>query len=102
MHHSDISNSKKQAAINLSLRERDILLKNTMLGPALRDRLQLAHIENRIISVEFSLGELDELLGFIAAQDNDNDSISFQNELDDLYERLDDIQKSYIPVDDSQ
>ena len=79
----------------LTLREREFLLSHTFAGPNLTERLQLATVAGTKLAVGYTLDELDELLGYIAAEANHTEDEGLQGELDALYERVQEKMESY-------
>ena len=69
-------------------RERDLVVEHTFAGPNLTDRLNLAGIAGDQLVVRYTLDDLEELIGFVAAAANHADDEALQEELDALYERL--------------
>jgi len=56
--------------VRLSLRQRELILDHTFAGPELADRLRVVEAKNRLITAHFTLSEIDELAGFVAAEAN--------------------------------
>ena len=81
--------------IPFTLEERDLILKKTFTDPALTDRLKLAEVKEGHIKVSFSLNEIDELAGAIAAEANHTEDEALQEKLDDLYDRIADIESRF-------
>ncbi len=77
-----------------SPRERDLAIEETFAGPNLTKRLRLATVAGEKIVVRYTLGDLDELAGFIAAVANYADGVGLQDELDGLFDRLRDEMES--------
>jgi hypothetical protein len=78
-----------------TVRERELVLAHTFAGPNLTERLQLAMVAGTKLAVTYSLDDLDELLGYIAAEANHTEDERLQGELDALYERLQEAMESY-------
>jgi hypothetical protein len=85
--------------VEFSARERQLILEQTFAGPELTDLLEGAQVISGSCIVRYTLDDLDELLGYIAADANHAKSKKLQKELDGLYERL---QKKMESYDDGQ
>ena len=85
----------QEIEIKLSLRERDLIRDHTLADEELTDRLALALMDGDRIVVRYSLDDLDELLGFIAAEANHAKDKKLQKELEALYDRLAEIEESH-------
>ena len=87
----------KKIPVRFSLKERDLILENTFfIDPGLTDRLKVSIVKSKSILVHYSLSELDELLGFIAAESNHMEDKKLQNAFDKIYDRLSDLLESHI------
>ncbi len=75
--------------------ERTLMLEYTLAGPDLTDRLRVASIRGRNIVAKFTLDDLDELLGYIAAEANHSEEPKLQKRLDSLHDRLKTKMESY-------
>ena len=71
--------------------ERDLIIEHTFAGPDLTKRLQIAGVRGKHLITKYSTYDLEELIGYIAAEANHTDDKSIQKKLDRLYERLDRI-----------
>lgn len=85
--------------VTLSGRERELVLEHTFAGPDLTGGLASAQQSGGKFVVHYTLDELDELLGYIAAEANHCRSKKLETELDNLFERLQRLMESY---DDGQ
>lgn len=81
--------------VKLSVRDRTLILDHTLTDPELTARLEAAVPVRSRITVHYTLSELDELLGFIAAKANHARDRKLQRQLDKLFERIKDIERSY-------
>ncbi len=72
--------------LKLSEHERELIINKTLAGPDLTERLELILKSESIFA--FTLDDLDELVGFIAAEANHTKSKKIQKELDRLYDRI--------------
>lgn len=76
----------------LSDRERTLILDHTFAGPNLTDKLENAETRGGKLIVKYSLDELDELLGYIAAEANHTENEKLERDLDRLYGRLEEYE----------
>lgn len=81
--------------ISLTSQERDLIINETFASPYLMEPLEMAQIEDDSITVYYSPQDLEELLGFIAAEANHTDNEALEAELGSLYDRLEDILDDY-------
>ena len=72
--------------LKLSETERRLIINKTFAGPNLTERLKLVLNSESVFA--FTLDELDELVGYIAAEANHTKSKKIQRELDRLYDRI--------------
>jgi len=79
----------------VSPEERDLVLAYTFSGPDLTERLRLAPVAGAKLAVRYTLDDLDELIGYIAAEANHMQDAALQEELDTLVERLKAEMESY-------
>ena len=85
----------------LTLAERELILNHTLADDDLVARLRDAkQIEHGKIVVKYTPDELNELLEFIAAEANHTEARGLERRLDNLYDRLEDIEGTLIVVDD--
>ncbi len=80
--------------VELSERDRTLLVDHTLADPEYASRLRPAP-KGRQLVAEYTLDDLEDILGYIAAEANNTKSKKLQDELDDLYDRLAIIQESY-------
>ena len=79
-------NQEQKIPLKLTAQERELITNKTLAGPDLVERLKL--VLNRESVFAFTLDELDELVGYIAAEANHTKSKKIQKELDRLYDRI--------------
>lgn len=82
-------------ALKLSIRDRELIIDRTFAGPDLTDRLAAAAPVRSKITVYYTLSELEDLQGHIAAQANHAKNRKLQRELDKLYDRIKVLEESY-------
>ena len=66
-----------------------------MLGPEVTGPLQMAVVKGRKLVVKLTLDDLEEIIGYIAAEANHTDDKKLQKELDHLLEQLRTTLESY-------
>jgi len=59
--------------IKFTPEERDLIINHTFAGPDLTKRLQIAEIKGKHLIVKYSAYDLEELIGYIAAEANHTD-----------------------------
>ena len=81
--------------IKLSIAERTLVLEHTLADPELTDRLRSAVPKRGVCVVFYTIDDLDELLGYVAAEANHATDKKIQRALDRLFERLQGELNSY-------
>jgi hypothetical protein len=76
-------------------RQRTLILEHTMVGPDVTGPLRMAVVKGKKLIVKLTLDDLDEILGYIAAEANHTDDRKLEKELDSLYEGLQTTMESY-------
>lgn len=97
-HRKQVATGEK-VLLELSERERDLIMKHTFAGSNLTDRLRIVPIPCRPF-YRFSLDDLDELAGFVAAEANHANIRKLEQELRRLYRRIADVEESYLDQPD--
>jgi hypothetical protein len=77
--------------INFTEKEKNLIIENTLAPENLTLRLKNADIKGKYLRVSYEYDELDELVGFIAAEFNHVTDESAKKGLDKLYEKLNEI-----------
>ena len=77
--------------VTFTLNERDLILNCMVLENYLIEMFKIAIIKNNQISIHFTIDELEDLLGYIAAEANHADDKKLVNRLEKLYDRLDEL-----------
>jgi DNA-binding MarR family transcriptional regulator len=87
--------------IRLSDRDRNLILNCTFVGGDLERRIRIATADGSGVVVNLTLDDLDELLGFVAAEANHSKDPRMAKQLYKLHERLQQIEGSYTdePID---
>ena len=66
-----------------------------MVGPEVTGPLRMVVVKGKKLIVKLTLDDLDEIIGYIAAEANHTDDKKLQKEFDHLYERLKTTMESY-------
>ena len=74
--------------IKFTPQERDLIIDHTFTGPDLTKRLQIAEVRGKHLIAKYSTYDLEELIGYIAAEANHTDDKKTGKKLDRLFERL--------------
>ena len=82
--------------IKFTIDERNLIVNQTFAGDDLTERLLEAKTEGKYIKVAYTLGELEELAGFIAAEANHAEDKKLEKQLDALYDKISDIENKYL------
>ena len=85
----------QKVAVGFKPRERELVLDHTFAGPELTSALRKARLVDGRHIVRYTLADLEELLGFVAAEANHSTDKKLQNELDTLHARLSLEMESY-------
>jgi len=81
-------NQGQKVPVGFKPRERQLVLDHTLAGPDLTMPLRRAGLVDGMHVVRYTLSDLDELLGFVAAEANHSTDKKIRRELDALYARL--------------
>ena len=81
--------------VKFTAQERDLIVDHTFTGPDLTQRLQIAEIKGKHLIAKYSMYDLDELIGFIAAEANHTDDKKIEKKLDILFYRLSSILEKF-------
>lgn len=90
----------EKVPLELSNRERELILEHTFAGDELTNRLRVVPKPGDHPVFRFTLDDLDELSGCIAAEANHAKNEKLQRDLDRLFERIDEVLQSYTDQDD--
>jgi hypothetical protein len=82
--------------------ERALIIDHTFAGPDLTKRLKIAEIKGKHLITKYSTYDLEELIGYIAAEANHTDNEKIGKKLDRLFERLSRILDKSIEYDDGE
>ena len=83
-------------SIRFTIEERDLILNKTFAGDDLVERLHEAEVLGRYIKVAYTLDELDDLAGFIAAEANHAEDKNQEKKLEALYDKISNIENKYL------
>lgn len=84
----------EKITIRITEGERALMLEHTFGDPEYAERLRPAAKGNGFVG-EYTLDELEDILGYVAAEANHTEDRKVQRDLDAMFERLHDIQRSY-------
>jgi len=85
----------QKVAVSFGPRDRHLVLDHTLAGPDLTAALRRAQLVDGRHVVRYTLGDLDELLGYVAAEANHATDKKLRKELDALSARLRREMESY-------
>ena len=85
----------QKVKVSFRPRERLLVLEHTFTGPELTTALRRAQLKSGQYVVRYTLDDLDELLGFVAAEANHSTDKKLRKELDALYARVRREMESY-------
>ena len=90
----------EKLALELSGRERVLILKHTFAGAELTNRLRIVPRPGEAPAYRFTLDDLDELAGYVAAEANHAKAKKLEKELRRLYARIAAVLESYTDEDE--
>jgi hypothetical protein len=85
----------EKVPLELNARERELILEHSLADEELTGRLHVVPLPGEAPVYGFTLDELDELAGYVAAEANHANDKKLQREWDRLYERLTAVLESY-------
>ncbi len=88
------------APLELNERERELIEQHTFADEELTNRLRVVPKPGERPIFRFTLDDLDELAGFVAAEANHAKDKKLRKELDQLYERIEAVLEGYTDEDD--
>ena len=89
----------EKVALELSDQERDLIMKHTFAGDELTHRLRVVPRPGEPPLYRFTLEDLDELAGYVAAEANHAKVKKLEKELRLLYARIAVVLESYTDED---
>jgi hypothetical protein len=81
--------------IKFTPEERNLIIDHTFADPELTKRLKIVEIKGKHLIAKYSIHDLDELLGFIAAEANHTEDKKLEKKLDKLFDKLNRILEKY-------
>ncbi len=81
--------------IKFTFQERDLIIDHTFADPELTKKLKIAEIKGKHLITKYSIHDLDDMLGFIAAEANHTDDKKLEKKLDKLFDKLSRILEKY-------
>jgi hypothetical protein len=84
----------EKITVRMTTRDRSLLLEQTFADPEYAKRLRPASGGKGLVG-EYTLDDLEDMLGYIAAEANHTEDKKLQRALDSLYDRLLRTQRSY-------
>ncbi len=91
---------RERLPLSFSEREQLLLLNDVCPPPDLADRIRLAVIDNGRLVARLTLEELDELVGYVAADANHTKSRKLQKDVDNLFGRIQKVLDTHTDQDD--
>ena len=85
----------EKVPVAFTARERGLVIDHSFAGLELTEPLEAARLTRGKLVVCYSIDDLDELLGHVAAEANHCKNKSLRKELDALFARLQDEMESY-------
>jgi hypothetical protein len=90
----------EKVALELSDRERDLIMKHTFAGDELTDCLRIVPRPGEPPVYRFTLDDLDELAGYAAAEANHANDKQLQKQLRRLHDRIAGVLEFYTDQED--
>jgi len=90
----------EKVPLTLSIPERELILEHTFADDELTAPLRIAPASGKTPVYSFKLDDLEELMGYVAAEANHAKDKKLQKELDRLFERMQTVLESYSDEDD--
>lgn len=90
----------EKVPLMLSQRERELILENTLADDELTAALRDMPASSKASVYFFTLDDLEELMGYVAAEANHAKDKKLQKELDRLFARMENVLQSYTDEDD--
>jgi len=90
----------EKVPLKLSNRECKLILERTFADDDLTAPLRVAPASSKTSVYSFTLDDLEELMGYVAAEANHAKDKNLQKELDHLFERMQTVLESYTDEDD--
>lgn len=81
--------------VELTAGQRNLILDHTFAGPEITGPLRTALAEGEKIVVHYTLSDIDDLMGHVAAEANHSQNRTLVRELDRLYDYLSTFEEQY-------
>jgi len=88
--------------IKFTAEERDLIIDHTFADDDLTKRLKIAETKGEHLIAKYSTYDLEELIGYIAAEANHTDDKKIGKKLDRLFDRLSRILDKSIEYDEDE
>jgi hypothetical protein len=90
---------EEKVPLDLNARERELILQHTFADDQLTRRLRIVPGVGESAAYRFTLGELDDLAGYVAAEANHAKDKKLKKELAGLFGRIQTVLESYTDED---
>ena len=90
----------QKVPLTLSTRERELILEHTFADDELTAPLRIVPTAHKASVHSFTLDDLEELAGYVAAEANHAKDKKLQKDLDQLFARMETVLESYTDEDD--
>ena len=84
----------EKVTVRMTMRDRELLTEYSLGDPEYAERLHPAETGKGLLG-EYTLDDLEDMLGYVAAEANHTDDKKLRRELDALFDRLLRIQRSF-------
>ncbi len=85
----------EKVPVQLTMEQRDLILKDTLADPDLTGPLEIAPAAGNKIAVGYTLADIEELMGFVAAEANHTNDRKLERKLDQLWQYLQTFEDQY-------
>ena len=85
----------KEITVKITEKERDLILEHTFAGNDLTKQIEAAELRGKYLLFKYTIEDLDELVGYLAAESNHTEDLKLQKQLDKLFEKLSRIIERY-------
>lgn len=81
--------------VRLTPKQRDLIIERTFVDLEIERTLRHAEVEGASVVAKFTLDEIDDLRGHVAAEANHAKATRLRKDLDAIYDRLRDVEGAY-------
>jgi hypothetical protein len=85
----------EKVPLSITLAQRDLIRNHTFAGPHLTNTLNIAELKGNKIIVYYTLDDLDELAGYVAAAANHAKNRKLEKSLDAVYAEISRVEDTY-------